>query len=524
MAIPTDRYERVSSHLENIFPSLNAPGLALAIVTKHGEKRIFLRGNTNILSKDPVTEQTKFQIGSISKAFASICLLIFAERGQLQLEDPITKFLPWFSLRGTHAPIRTVDLMNHSAGIISCVDRSLSPLVEVMRLRDTVAVTAPGERFHYSNVGYKALGLVIEQLSGKRVDEAIEEEVLQPLGMTNAKAAFTNEDRATLATGHIPFYDDRPCPSGGKLAIAPWFENNCADGSIIATIEDISRYAQALLNEMNPVLQAESFSQLTQPRVATGDGTHGQQYGLGLFLDAPWGHHVIGHSGGMVGYSSDMLVDLDAEVGVVALTNGDVDASLVTRGALAAFVGAVLPDEWQPVKPPALESLIGTYYIADGGEASITEEFGEPVLTFGGKRSALIALGNGNFYAPDHSPYFSIQVNQDVEGSPVLAFGKHVLSRRRVLNPSPAQITPEIEGHFRSYNPWLSNFRILHRAGQPIMVNPNGDEEPLIKVSDLEYAVADVRSPERLLFADVHASRAQTVFFSGQEYNRVFTP
>lgn len=524
MQITPDCLEQVSVLIENTLPMTNAPGVAIGLIDRDGLFRTFHLGVSDLTTQAPVTENTLFQIGSISKAFASIALLQLAERGELKLEDPLSKFLDWFSLKSDFEPIRIVDLMSHTAGIISGVDQSLSAVIEVYNLRQTQASTPPGLRFHYSNVGFKALGLVLEKLVEDPIQQILDQMVLRPLGMSQSAAAFTNMDRGGIATGYIPFFDDRPCPASGKLAAAPWFENNGADGSILSNVTDMAKYATALLNEMAPLLNKASYQELIRPRVSTMDGSHGQYYGLGLFLEEVNGHQIIGHSGGMVGYSSDLLIDTTMGLGIIVLTNGDCDPSIFTRGILALINGWQNPE--LPVQKAAkkFQEYAGVYYSQSGELLELRFEGKSGMVYFEHKPLPVKALEEDRFLIEKIDPIHPLKLTTDAIGSKVLEWGTRYYSEKQQTEPPAKNPHPEICGHFRSYNPWLSNFRVIARNGSLWMAFPSGTEEYLTEIKKNTYRVGPEGSPEKLFFGTFIGMVSQSAWFGGQEYNRVFTP
>lgn len=524
MHISPDCLEQVSVLIENTLPMTNAPGVAIGLIDRDGLFRTFHLGVSDLTTQAPVTENTLFQIGSISKAFASIALLQLVEQGKLKLEDPLSKFLDWFKVKSDFEPIRIVDLMSHTAGIISGVDQSLSAVIEVYNLRQTQTSTPPGLRFHYSNVGYKALGLVLEKLAGSQIEQILARMVLQPLSMSHSAAAFTNMDRGGIATGYIPFFDDRPCPAPRKLATAPWFENNCADGSIISNLTGMGKYATAILNEMAPLLNKASYQELIRPRVSTMDGSHGQYYGLGLFLEEVNEHQIIGHSGGMVGYSSDLLIDTTMGLGIIVLTNGDCDPSLFTRGILALVNGWQIPES--PVQKTAkkFQEYAGVYYSQSGDLLELRFDGGSYLVHFDQKVLSALALDEERFYIEEIDPIHALRLTSDPIGAKTLEWGTRYFAEKKPTGQPEINPHPAICGHYRSYNPWLSNFRVIARNGSLWMVYPSGVEESLTEIEENVYRVGPQGSPEKLVFGTLIGMVSQSAWLGGQEYNRVFTP
>jgi len=117
-------------------------------------------------SRKLVDRSSLFQIGSISKSFASIALLQLVEEGKVDLHRPVKQYLPWFEVKSKHKPITLDHLLSHTAGIVTGSECTPEGRTEIWSLRDTEATARPGEMFHYSNVGYKTVGVVISELEG----------------------------------------------------------------------------------------------------------------------------------------------------------------------------------------------------------------------------------------------------------------------------------------------------------------------------------------------------------------------
>ncbi len=137
------------------------PGVGLALTDRTGLVHVATYGVASMETRAPVTPDTLFEFGSIGKSCTAILLLQEAERGRIDLHAPVTAYLPWFAVRSAHAPITLHHLLSHTAAITGGSDFSPDARAEVWALRDTETSAPPGAYFHYSNVGYKALGLVL---------------------------------------------------------------------------------------------------------------------------------------------------------------------------------------------------------------------------------------------------------------------------------------------------------------------------------------------------------------------------
>ncbi len=523
-------FQRLSESIEQQLPTFNAPGVAIGITNREQVLHASLHGLAKIDTGEAVTSETLFQIGSISKSFTSILLLQLQEQGLLNIDDPLKKHLPWFEIQSKYAPITLRHLMSHTAGIITGSDETTSAHTETWNLRHTKATATPCEFFHYSNSGYKALGVVLETVLEKSFGKILHERILDPLSMNTTTPVIRNAERGQMALGYTAFYDDRPLPAGGLLAPATWLESDTADGSICSTAEDMCIYLRALLQNGAGLLSPQSFEQMITPVIATDDSLHGEHYGLGLFTQEINGRRIIGHSGGMVGYAADMLADLDSGLGVIVLTNGQSDPSKISRYALdllrAALQGHTLPDF--PLEKKQDEACLGHYTSAEKSFTLKMEE-GRLALEFGLATLPIQYLSPDSFLIP-HADFalFPLRLRRENDEVTGASHGEERYVRDGVAAKASNPHPPEWEaypGHYRSHNPWFSNFRVVLRDGSLIFIDPNGDEENLHLVEDGLFRIGDdMRSPEFILFELVLHAKAMRANFSGGIYSRTFTP
>lgn len=278
----------------------------------------------------PVTPDTLFEIGSISKGLTCALLLQARDAGLVDLAAPVTEYLPWFEVRSRFTPVTLRHLMTHTAGIVLGTDFSGDAAFEVWSLRDTEATAPPGTWFYYSNVGYKALGLVLEAIWQRPFHQLLAERLLTPLGMTSSVAAITHEARSRIAVG----YERDPAAERG-LVPATWLETGTADGSIAATAVDMTAWTRHLL-------KPES-SEMLVPAIAMPDRRPGASYGLGMMTGEIDGFRHAWHTGGMVGYYAALACDLDNGTGAVVLANGEGPWLDIVLHALAAERTAEVP-------------------------------------------------------------------------------------------------------------------------------------------------------------------------------------
>jgi CubicO group peptidase (beta-lactamase class C family) len=342
--------ERVRDYVGRRWDELRTPGLSLAITDRERCLGTIEHGLANVDARRPVEANDRFQIGSISKGFTALAVLQQVEDGLIDLDAAVTTYLPWFQVRSAHGPITIHHLLSHTSGLVTGTDFTGEAASEVWSLRETWTGFAPGERLLYSNVGYKALGLVLEAVTGRPWWETVHERVMRPIGMADADVIITHDARARLATGYGSPYDDRPWEPSHGWAPTPWFQSATADGTICATAEELTAYARLLLSGGEGVVSPASFERMTEPFAR--DLETGDRYGYGVkWVDDDAGRRLLGHAGGMIGFTAYLLVDVRAGFGAVAMANSALGRQLeLVRFALACAPGE---DAGDPREAPA---------------------------------------------------------------------------------------------------------------------------------------------------------------------------
>ena len=197
------------------------PGLAIAVTDRDGLLVDRVYGEAEVASGRPVTTDTLFEIGSIGKTFTAIVILQLAEEGRLGLDDPVVRHLPWFRVPRTGARITIRHLLSqHRAGSRPASTGTPEATFQVWRLRDLWPGCGPGRRYHYSNVGYKTLGLVIEALEGESYPAVLRRRILEPLGMT-ATAPDDHQRHPTTAGRGLRAGPRRPGLVRGRNRCSP---------------------------------------------------------------------------------------------------------------------------------------------------------------------------------------------------------------------------------------------------------------------------------------------------------------
>jgi CubicO group peptidase (beta-lactamase class C family) len=514
------------------------PGWAIAVTDREKLLWVSTYGFADVKARVPITAQSLFEIGSFGKSFTCLALLQLREEGILDLHAPVSRYLPWFQVKSNFPPITAHHLMRHSAGIIRGTEQAPYGLYDCWALREGETSAPPGERWHYSSVGYKVLGFLLERLTGLTYAQIIQSRVFDPLAMSHSFAAVTLETRKISTVGYRGFYDDRPQHPTSDLVPSLWSEYATADGCQLSTPGDVARYLRMLLNRgrgpQGRLLSEESFRLLIEPEKGTGNDYY--SYALALYpID---GHTYIGHGGATTGYNNFIMVDLESGLGVVSLVNKMEESDTVeatTIDAMKALREAIHRRDLPPLPLPAdpasvanAADYVGSYH--SGDEAlRLTADNGRLLVHYGDQFITLQRRNADTFYVshPDFA-LFLLEFHREA-GKVVEAFhGARWYVNQAYSGPRRFDCPAGWEactGHFRTRNPELSNFRVVIRKGALFLIMPWGLVEPLVPLADDFFRIGqDGRSPETLRFHALVDGRALRADFSGCPYYRTFTP
>ncbi len=346
------------------------PGVAVGVVSD--QQLIWSKGFgfADVKSKLPMTAATKFRIASHSKLFNAIAIMQLREEDKLRLDDPVSKYLPWFKAKpaGADDGVITVEqLITHSSGLPrEASDHWTSyefPTREELKqlFANRQAAFPPATRVKYSNLAVAVAGMLVEDLSGMSWAEYVSKNIFQPLGMS---ASSVDQNVAGLA---VPY--GRRMPDGSRET----FKFVDARGMAAATgvtsnVEDLAKFVSAQFRKGprggTQILSTGSMREMHRVRSVEENWTIG--YGLGFratrIRDRTW----VGHAGGYPGYITQTYIQLDDKVGVIVLTNAvegeatEIAQQLIaTVGAAVAKIAAPKPAtvEWDP----AWARFVGTY-------------------------------------------------------------------------------------------------------------------------------------------------------------------
>ncbi len=541
--------DRIDAIAERALDESEAQGMAIGIATRTGDRILRAYGFANRDAGIPVADETLFEIGSISKSFLAIVFMQLAAEGKIDLHAPVTDYLPWFAVRSDHAPITTHHLLCHTAGLPTGFAHRPDGIFELWELRN-VRAGAPGEFWHYSDAGYSLLGVLAETVLDQSFATILTERVLQPLGFDTATASVTTAMRPSLAVGYKRQFDDRPWRSGGPVFPATWMETSSGAGSIVMEVSDLLGYAEFLLHTWNgedsSVLTSAQLRAMVDPSLLPPPAVE-EGYGYGLYWgtdedsDTPDEIVSIGHGGDMVGYESDLMIDIANGACIVMLASGAVPDYQMTND-LRKLVAASIADEPLPeLTTETLRSYDGAdawagdwrssqhaieIVLADDGLTFIDDQQRIPLQRYSRRSNSYLTVGH-----PDWDRFLLEAERgggeEDTPGRIVkLHHGGETFVRDGEPRPEISDYPAEWKGYigfYRSYNPWYPAIRIVLREGTLVMIDAGGEASTLLPEDDGFRVGAESPNFNWLRFDAIIDGQAQGMRFeTGAIYSRFF--
>lgn len=393
--------EAIDAMLVEKYP---ADGVGAAILVSQNGEIIYKKasGNANIELGVPTQTDHVFEIGSITKQFTAVAILMLEEGGKLKVEDEITKYLSDYPTNGYTITIH--HLLNHTSGIQSYtdmatwaaiwrLDKSVDELIDVFK--NEPMQFEPGTQWVYSNSGYVLLGAIIEKVSGMTYEAFLQEKIFEPLGMKHT----TYGSRKKLVMNRAAGYERAPDGFYNNAEFLSMTQPYAA-GSIMSTVGDLNIWMNALKN--NKLIGAKSLQKAwTNYKLSNGSSTN---YGYGFALSEINGSPTIEHSGGIFGYSSNGIYLPEEDVYTIVLTNCSCNSPYDFSTRVAAIAIGKPYDNPKPFALPtdALEQYVGIYEFEDGTTRTITLKDNQLYSQrSGGSKFEVFAYAEDKFYFED---------------------------------------------------------------------------------------------------------------------------
>lgn len=323
-AAEQDIKSTIDNYVEKFLEEQRIPGASITIVHKND---IFYSKSWGVTgeSEEKVTAETPFVVGSISKSLTGLAIMRLVDAGIIQLDDPVQKYMPWFTLKDKQAAsqITIKQLLTQTSGIstysgLAISDKEskdLSAIKENVESLSNVKLTAaPGEKHQYSNANFSILGALIEEVTKQPFSEYMEEQVFSPLGMKNAAA----NSSLAYEKGYLSGYQSW---LGHPVKSAVTYDNGGTPyGYITASATDLVQYIKLLSHhEHNNFLSKNALNLYISPFVQTSKYRY---YGLGVRISYPESkEEMIWHSGSNPDARSEVFYIPETDWGGVILTN-----------------------------------------------------------------------------------------------------------------------------------------------------------------------------------------------------------
>ena len=380
----------------------DAPG-ATVIVTRRG-KVLFRRayGMANLELGVPLQPEMVLRLGSITKQFTAVAILMLAEQNKLALADEITRFLPDYPTQGHKITIE--HLLTHTSGIKSYTsmpewfalwrkDMALTELIDLFK--NQPMDFAPGERMLYNNSGYILLGAIIEQVNGQPYGQFLREHIFRPLGMKHTRYDDLSAIIPQRASGY----------SGGadgfiNAAYLSMTQPHAA-GALISSVDDLAIWDKSLYTEK--LLTQASLQRAWQPYRLNSGASTGYGYGWSRF--AYEGREIIAHGGGINGFSTYALRIPDERVFVAVFSNLETSDPTNLAIKIAALVIGKPYREPKAIAldPAALDTYIGVYETNEKEERLVQRQEGKLLWLAGGVTDELHPITADEFFLARNS-------------------------------------------------------------------------------------------------------------------------
>ena len=380
------------------------PGAAI-IVRKSGQT-VFRKGYglADLELQVPLDPDMVFRLGSITKQFTAVSILLLAQEGKLGLRDEITKFLPDYPAQGRKITIE--HLLTHTSGIQSYTDMAewlplwrkdftLKELIDLFK--DKPMQFEPGERWAYNNSGYILLGAIIEKVSGKTYEAFVDANIFKPLGMK--QSYYGSAER--VIPRRIPGYQ----LGKGGFVNAPYLSMTqpFAAGSLLSTVDDLAVWSEAVFS--GKLVKKEWLEKAFTPYKLENGESSG--YGYGWFTADFGGHRSIEHGGGINGFTSYAMTFPEDGIYLAILTNSAAPGRAPEpRAVKIAWLALGLPEPGRKavsLSANDLDRLTGVYVDERKQEFYISRD-GNKLFAQrqGGTKSELLAASAAEFFTGDN--------------------------------------------------------------------------------------------------------------------------
>jgi CubicO group peptidase (beta-lactamase class C family) len=322
-----DVTERIEAYLSDAAEVLGVPGLAAAVVDVDAILYSGAFGVRSLESGDPLGPENLFHMASVSKPFVATAIVQLVEQGKIDLDAPVTEYLPYFKLDDDrYRGITIRHMLDHSSGMPDVEDYEWDkPQFDegaaeryVRSIATKEMIFAPGEDTRYSNMAFDTLGDVIAKVSGMSFDDYMKTRILDPLEMTDSNFLYAETSEALRTTPHV--WNMGPVVS----SVYPYNRRHAPSSTLNSSVLEMAHWIQANLRRGERsgtrILNTESYDLLWTPSSQFNETL---SVGLSWFLEDYEGRRLVGHGGGDTGYVSYILLVPDEGFGIILASNYD---------------------------------------------------------------------------------------------------------------------------------------------------------------------------------------------------------
>lgn len=456
---PAQSIEELQTQLENVLKDMHVPGMSIAIVHRDGPTWIAGLGKADLINDRAATAATLFRIGSVSKGFISLAVLMLANEGKLSLEDSVQKLAPevWFKNKWEASdPVRVVHLLENTTGWDDMHLREFAKNSSGISSFDAldydhssrISRWRPGTRMAYCNSGPAVAAYIVEKIVGKSFEEYVEQKFFKPIDMQTASYLQPLSELTTTLYR-----------SDGKTPYPYWNLLYRSIGSINASANDMANYLLFYLNRGTihgtQVIPADIFNRMEVPS-STWAAKEGLRVGYGLsnYCTIHDGFVYHGHDGNIPGGLTAMEYMFNEGVGYFYSLNSDNRKAFDRVGAVIR--GYITRQLQKPSIPPevSLPEKINTY--------TGWYEPNSPRVELFSFLERLIGLAYIHFQ--DNKLLVNSLVKRNATFLPVTDTQFRYVPLNEYHDPVPTLklLTPNAEGQFIQLSLGLRNASLLH--------------------------------------------------------------
>ncbi|MBW1296059.1 serine hydrolase [Aquimarina litoralis] len=420
----------------------NEPGISI-LAAKDGKvvyRKAF--GKANLELDVPLKPENVFEIGSITKQFTAVAILMLEEQGKLKIEDDITKYIPDYPTKGKKITIH--HLLNHTSGIksytgmqnfLELTRKDMTPTELIDVFKNEPMDFDPGEEFRYNNSGYILLGYIIEVITKDTYENFIEKNIFEKIGMKDSYYGKMSQLIKNRAAGYKQDKDSFLNADYLSLTL-PY-----AAGSLMSTVDDLLKWQNAI--SANTFIKRTSLEKaIYGSKLNSGEEIN---YGYGWGKTKLQGAKGYEHSGGIFGYTTNGIFLEDENVYVIGLTNCNCkDVGDVTRKVAAMVIGKPIPNKKDAISvaETTLKKWVGAYEFNDGVIRHIKLKEGKLYSLREGENSRefeIYPMKDGSFIFDDGTISYTFSLTKEGKRQTVFKTSSESFTGKGIDKAPPAE-------------------------------------------------------------------------------------